>query len=92
MSIVHLAVYTAAAFLAFLTFVDAVPSCDACRKLIGVDEKALPSDIKRAYHQKALESHPDKNPDDPLAQERFMRIQGCYEGLIKSKCTGACLL
>jgi DnaJ-related protein SCJ1 len=67
----------------------AVPNCEACRKLIGVNDSASPSDIKKAYHQKALENHPDKNPDDPAAQERFLRIQGCYEGLIKRKCTGA---
>ena len=89
MSIVHLALYTAAVFLAFLSVVDAVPSCDACRKLIGVDEGASSGDIKRAYHQKALESHPDKNPDDSMAQENFMRVQGCYEALTKSKCTGS---
>jgi len=70
-----------------VTFADAVPSCDACRKLIGVDEGASSGDIKRAYHQKALESHPDKNPDDSMAQENFMRVQGCYEALTKSKCT-----
>jgi hypothetical protein len=78
-------------FLAFVHCAIALPNCDACRKLIVVDEAATPSDIKKAYHQKALENHPDKNPDDPTAQERFLRIQGCYEGLIKRKCSGASL-
>jgi hypothetical protein len=89
MQVTFLVLYAAALFLAFVTFADAVPSCDACRKLIGVDEGASSSDIKRAYHQKALESHPDKNPDDSTAQEKFMRVQGCYEALTKSKCTGS---
>ena len=89
MQITYLVSYAAALFLAFVTFADAVPSCDACRKLIGVDEGASSGDIKRAYHQKALESHPDKNPDDSMAQENFMRVQGCYEALTKSKCTGS---
>ena len=88
----HEIVYAAVLCLVFVTFVDAVPSCDACRKLLGVDNGASKIDIKRAYHQKALESHPDKHPDDPMAQEKFMRIQGCHEGLIKSKCSGACRL
>jgi hypothetical protein len=85
------ALFSAIVFIAFARRVYAVPNCDACRNLIGVNEAASPSDIKKAYHQKALENHPDKNPDDPTAQERFLRIQGCYEGLIKHKCTGASL-
>ncbi len=84
----RLLLHAAVFFFALATLADALPNCDACRKLIGVQKGAPSSDIKKAYHQKALENHPDKNLDDPTAQERFLRIQGCYEGLIKRKCTG----
>ena len=89
LTVMRFAFCSALVFLAIVHYVHSLPNCDACRKLIGVDEAASTNDIKKAYHQKALENHPDKNPDDPTAQERFLRIQGCYEGLIKRKCTGA---
>ena len=85
------AVFATLLYLACVHYATAMPNCDACRKLIGVNEAASASDIKKAYHQKALENHPDKNPDDPTAQERFLRIQGCYEGLTKRKCSGSSL-
>ena len=36
-------------------------------------------DITRAYKKKALQHHPDKNPDDPLAGETFQKISKAYE-------------
>jgi DnaJ-class molecular chaperone len=79
---------TALLLLLLASVIDAKPSCRTCRELLGLDDTALPSDIKKAYHQKALENHPDKNPDDPTAQERFLRIGLCYESLTKNKCSG----
>ncbi|XP_052666974.1 dnaJ homolog subfamily C member 17 isoform X1 [Harpia harpyja] len=35
--------------------------------LLGVGEKASEKEVKKAYRQKALSCHPDKNPDDPRA-------------------------
>mgnify|MGYP003645041164 CR=1 FL=1 len=39
-------------------------------------------EIKKAYRDKAKTSHPDKNPDDPTAAERFQAISKAYELLL----------
>ena len=36
-------------------------------------------DITRAYKKKALQHHPDKNPDDPHVGETFQKISKAYE-------------
>uniref|UniRef100_A0ACB8G1Q8 Uncharacterized protein n=1 Tax=Sphaerodactylus townsendi TaxID=933632 RepID=A0ACB8G1Q8_9SAUR len=43
-------------------------------ELLGVDEKAVDKEIKKAYRQKALTCHPDKNPDNPKAAELFHQL------------------
>src|SRR3990167_5495060 len=48
---------------------------------LGVSREATPEEIKKAYRKKALESHPDRNPDDPKAEEQFKRISEAYEVL-----------
>src|SRR5919202_3824739 len=47
-------------------------------KALGVDKKASAEDIKKAYRKLARQYHPDRNPDDPKAEERFKEIQGAY--------------
>ncbi|KAJ7344840.1 hypothetical protein JRQ81_000790 [Phrynocephalus forsythii] len=42
--------------------------------LLGVGEKASDKEIKKAYRQKALTCHPDKNPDNPKAAELFHQL------------------
>ncbi|XP_015270829.1 PREDICTED: dnaJ homolog subfamily C member 17 [Gekko japonicus] len=42
--------------------------------LLGVGEKAVDKEIKKAYRQKALTCHPDKNPDNPKAAELFHQL------------------
>ncbi|XP_028578740.1 dnaJ homolog subfamily C member 17 [Lacerta agilis] len=42
--------------------------------LLGVGEKASDKEIKKAYRQKALSCHPDKNPDNPKAAELFHQL------------------
>ncbi|KAJ1639700.1 hypothetical protein T492DRAFT_935366 [Pavlovales sp. CCMP2436] len=39
------------------------------------------ADIKRAYRTKSLEMHPDKNPEDPTAQDKFTEMRTAYETL-----------
>ena len=44
-------------------------------KILGVDEDASVDAIKKAYRKLARENHPDRNPDNPSAEERFKEIQ-----------------
>ncbi|MCB0996192.1 MAG: molecular chaperone DnaJ [Acidimicrobiales bacterium] len=50
-------------------------------ELLGVSRSASAEDIKRAYRRKAREAHPDANPDDPTAEDRFKEIARAYEVL-----------
>jgi molecular chaperone DnaJ/curved DNA-binding protein len=46
--------------------------------ILGVDEDASASTIKKAYRKLARKHHPDRNPDDPEAEDRFKEIQEAY--------------
>ncbi len=50
-------------------------------KVLGVDRNASEDEIKRAFRKLALKYHPDKNPDDAQAEERFKEINEAYEVL-----------
>src|SRR5687768_5197042 len=47
--------------------------------VLGVDRKASADDIKKAYRKLARKYHPDRNPDDASAEERFKEIQAAYD-------------
>jgi curved DNA-binding protein len=49
--------------------------------ILGVDKNASQKEIKRAYRQLARKFHPDKNPDDNAAEEKFKEINEAYEVL-----------
>jgi len=46
--------------------------------ILGVDEDASKEEIKKAYRKLARKHHPDRNPDDPDAEEQFKKIQKAY--------------
>jgi molecular chaperone DnaJ len=49
--------------------------------VLGVDKKASPDEIKKAYRKLARKYHPDTNPDDKQAEERFKEISAAYDVL-----------
>jgi molecular chaperone DnaJ len=53
--------------------------------VLGVKKDADTSEIKKAYRKLALENHPDKNPDNPKAEDKFKEISAAYEVLSDSK-------
>jgi molecular chaperone DnaJ len=48
-------------------------------KVLGVDRKASADDIKKAYRKLARQYHPDRNPDDAAAEEKFKEVQAAYD-------------
>ncbi len=48
---------------------------------LGLDKHATEAEIKRAYRTLAMTCHPDKNPDDPSAKEKFHSISEAYSTL-----------
>ena len=50
-------------------------------EVLGVSRTATDDEIKKAYRKLAREHHPDANPDDPKAEERFKEISAAYDTL-----------
>ena len=49
--------------------------------MLGVSKGASGEEIKKAYRKLARQHHPDRNPDDPRAEEKFKEVQGAYDVL-----------
>ena len=48
---------------------------------LGVEQKATPDELKKAYRKLARQYHPDRNPDDKQAEARFKEISHAYDVL-----------
>lgn len=48
-------------------------------EVLGVNKGATANDIKRAFRKKAMQYHPDKNPGDKEAEDKFKEINEAYE-------------
>jgi len=67
-------------FCCCLHLVISTSADDDYYKVLGVDRSATDKEIKKAFHKLALKYHPDKNRDDPSAEEKFMEIsKGPFE-------------
>lgn len=49
--------------------------------ILGINKNATTAEIKKAYRMKAIEHHPDKNPGDSKAEEKFKKAAEAYEVL-----------
>jgi molecular chaperone DnaJ len=58
-------------------------------EVLGVAKDASDDDIKKAYRKLAMKFHPDRNPDDKSAEEKFKEVKEAYEMLSDNQKRGA---
>jgi molecular chaperone DnaJ len=54
---------------------------DDLYKVLGVSKKATDEEIKKAHRKLVRKYHPDRNPGDAAAEEKFKEVQGAYDTL-----------
>ena len=63
--------------------------CISAHTVLGVSAAASASEIKAAWKRQAKAAHPDLNPGDPSAAERFAELQNAYEQLGRARSPAA---
>ena len=53
-------------------------------EILGVSKNADTKEIKKAYRKQAIKYHPDKNPNDKVAEEKFKEAAEAYDVLSNS--------
>src|SRR5437868_13328650 len=51
-------------------------------EVLGVERNATAEEVKRSYRKLAVQFHPDKNPGDPTAEEKFKELGEAYDILM----------
>jgi molecular chaperone DnaJ len=54
-------------------------------EVLGVERTVVADEIKRSYRKLAVKFHPDKNPDDPQAEEKFKELGEAYDVLMDAE-------
>lgn len=54
-------------------------------QILGVERGASKDEIKKAYRKLAMKYHPDRNPDDKKAEDKFKQVSEAYEALTSDK-------
>ena len=52
-------------------------------EILGLSKSASDSEIKSSYRKLAMKYHPDRNPGDKKAEEKFKEINNSYKILLK---------
>ena len=53
-------------------------------EILGVDRSVSEGELKKAYRRLAMKFHPDRNPDDPSAEEKFKEAKEAFDVLSDS--------
>lgn len=69
--------------LFLLNLINVIHSGRDFYRILQIDRKATTNQIKKAYRRLAKQMHPDANPDDPTANEKFQDLAAAYEVLSK---------
>jgi tetratricopeptide (TPR) repeat protein len=62
----------------------ATPTLDKCYQLLGISYQASIDELKTAYRALARKWHPDLNPDDSQAHQRFITLSQAYQVLLSN--------